>query len=123
MILTAVRTAVRKGLGEIGRAAPHACDVVTDETLFWWPSLAMSRIVQQADDERIQQRLVNTLDVVAAKARETLEARWGDEPTTCQMIAMLCSPVACEIAGQWCESAEHRIQLRRAIAQVRSQIG
>jgi hypothetical protein len=122
MLLQAVRKIVRRGLQDVGQQMPHAVDLVCDETLYWWPSTTLTHYAQLQDVDRAQRLIANAIDVVSAKARENLEAKWGDEPQTTRVISLLCQPVCCELMRHWFESAEHRIQLRRCISQVRGMV-
>jgi hypothetical protein len=58
---------------------------------------------------------LEALDVIEAKVREDIEARFGVSSNTLRAIDLLLSSIVLEMAGLWFQDAEARMAMRRAI--------
>ncbi|NQW46629.1 MAG: hypothetical protein HQ464_02555 [Planctomycetes bacterium] len=102
-----------------GRAEllPDACAVIVDTVCFYWPQKYMASVARRSAEETPE--LLDALDVVSAKAREDLEARYGMATNTIEVLDNLVRPVVNEIANVWFDSIEARVDLRLCMWQIR----
>jgi hypothetical protein len=63
--------------------------------------------------------ILDALSVIAAKALEDLEHRWGTDTNTLAAIDRLVMPVVVELASVWFASVESRIDMRRCMWEAR----
>jgi len=61
---------------------------------------------------------LEALAVISAKAREDIEARYGDTGNTGRVLDLLCNAVAVELANVWFCDVEDRIAMRRVCVRV-----
>lgn len=103
--------AVRDLSGTAGIQMPQTCNLVAEEIIATWPTKTMRRIVGKAEagevDEAVQARRV-----IAAKALETLEARWekGGEGLA---VSRVLAPVVVSLIRIWLCSEDARQCLLR----------
>lgn len=122
--LTQLREAVRERIGEPARQLTHTCDVLVDEACKWWPEREFIRIASAVENDSSQGKdAIHALGVLAAKVREMLEARWGQQPTFTAAIDLLVEPVVVHLANIWFSSPEARIAMRQCILRIRSPKG
>jgi len=113
--LTDLRVELRHRIGGVALSMPEACDEIVDTVLRWWPERTMADLARCPEPHKT----LDAIPVIAAKAREDLEARWGTSPNTLRAIDALVQTVVVEMAHIWFSNRENRIELRRCIALVR----
>lgn len=89
---------------------------VVDTVLRWWPDRTMARYAARGEEGPL---ILDAISVIAAKAREDLEHRWGTDTNTLEAIDRLVMPVVVELANVWFASVEHRIDMRRCVWEAR----
>jgi hypothetical protein len=115
--LSDLRDEVRRRLGHQAAGLAEACDEVTATVAFFWPQKWMAHVARTHLDP-MPATLV-AVDVIEAKCREDLEARFGTDRNTLRTLDLLVGSVVTEFAGMWFSGAEERIAMRRAMWQAR----
>lgn len=109
LTLRELADAVRAGLGERGDLLSHTCDVITVEICRSWPERAMADL---ARDMSNGDAVLGALDVVTAKVRETIEARWKCRAAEKQALDLVLRGCVVEFAKLWFSCPEARIGMR-----------
>jgi hypothetical protein len=117
MLLPDLHVEIRRRIKGRAELLPDACAEIVDTVCFYWPQKYMAGVARRSAEETPE--LLDALDVVSAKAREDLEARYGIAANTAEVLDHLVRPVANEIAAVWFDSIESRIDLRRCMFQIR----
>lgn len=94
----------------------HATSEVVATVLRWWPDRTMARYAARGEEGPL---VLDAISVIAAKAREDLEHRWGTDQNTLEGIDRLVMPVVVELANVWFGSVEQRIDMRRCMWEAR----
>lgn len=115
MPLDDLRRTVNQRLRLAGDMADATSEVV-DTVLRWWPERAMARYAANREEGPV---VLDAISVIAAKAREDLEHRWGTDANTLAAIDRLATQVVVELANVWFASVESRIDMRRCIREAR----
>ena len=68
---------VRLRIGEHGESFGHTCDIIIAEICRCWPMEEMADIAAHLKDSHTADRFLNAFNVITAKVRENIEARWG----------------------------------------------
>jgi hypothetical protein len=89
---------------------------VVDTVLKWWPDRIMARYAARGEEGPV---ILDALSVIAAKALEDLEHRWGTDTNTLAAIDRLVMPVVVELASVWFASVESRVDMRRCMWEAR----
>jgi predicted sugar kinase len=111
--LSDLRGEIRRRLGSQAAGLAEACDELVDATCVWWPSGHMANLARRSGS--VMEPALEALDVIEAKVREDIEARFGVSSNTLRALDLLLSSIVLEMAGLWFQDAEARMAMRRAI--------
>lgn len=116
--LPAVRSTIRRLIGEPATHLPDVTDAMVDAVLRLWPSewmtcLAKSRSFTAGAEAR------HVCELVKARCLEYLEWRYGTSSNVRLAISLLLDQVVEEVAMFWFEGPANRNVLRQAIATAR----
>lgn len=115
MLLDDLHRMVNRRLHTSAGMAAATAEVV-DTVLRWWPDRTMARYAARGEEGPV---ILDAISVIAAKAREDLEYRWGTDKNTLEAVDRLVMPVVVELAGVWFSSVETRIDMRRCMWEAR----
>jgi hypothetical protein len=115
--LSDLRDEVRRRMGHQASGLADACDEVTTTVAYFWPQKWMAHVARTHLDP--MPATIVAVDVIEAKVREDLEARFGTDGNTLRTLDLLVGSVVTEFAGMWFAGAEVRIAMRRAMWQAR----
>lgn len=111
--LDQLREEIRRRLGSQAAGIPEACDELVDAACVWWPQPYMAKIARRNAERTAD--VLGALDVVQAKIREDIEARFGVSANTLRALDLLLPSIVLEMAGLWFNDVEARISMRRAM--------
>lgn len=115
MLLDDLYRIINRRLHTAPGMADATAEVVTT-VLRWWPDKTMARYAARGEEGPL---VLDAISVIAAKAREDLEHRWGTDANTLEAIDRLVMPVVVELANVWFGSVEQRIDMRRCMWEAR----
>lgn len=121
VLLGELQLAIRSRLGGPQDAAGLQCDLMTQTVCKYWPVALMATAARRPDTFAAGADTLATVNVVAAKCREELEARAARDPQALAAIDHLMRPVVVEFARLWFSDAAVRLDCCRCIGYVRSQ--
>lgn len=113
MRLADLRADVLRRLGPIAKGMAGGVDEIVATTLRFWPERAMNNFAVRSNPR--DTAVVHAVDVIAAKTREYLEARWGTDANTAAALDKLVQPVVIELASVWFSAARTRAAFRACI--------
>ena len=111
--LDQLREEIRRRLGSQAAGIAEACDELVDAACVWWPQAYMAKIARRNAERTAD--VLGALDVVQAKIREDIEARFGVSANTLRALDLLLPSIVLEMAGLWFNDVEARIAMRRAM--------
>jgi hypothetical protein len=118
-LLGRLQETIRGRIGDKARAVPNTCDAMIQECARQWPTRAMLALARNPATKTAGRDTIAAVNVCAAKCREELESRWGDNRATNRAIGLLMRAVVVEFANLWFSNRETRLDLCRIIAIVR----
>jgi len=110
---------VRVRIGEHGEAFGHTCDIIVAEICRCWPMDEMADIAAHLKDSQTADRFLNAFNVINAKVRENIEARWGCKKSNRIALGIVLKACVVETCNLWFLSPEMRIAMRPVIEAVR----
>lgn len=115
--LDQLRDEIRRRLGSQAAGIAEACDELVDAACVWWPQAYMARIARRNAEKTAD--VFGALDVIEAKIREDIEARFGVSANTLRALDLLLPSIVLEMAGLWFNDVDARIAMRRAMSVAR----
>lgn len=110
---------IRSTIGPAGVTLSHTCDVLIMEICRCWPGKLMETIAADPASEANCEAVLAAIDVITAKVRENIEARWGCRPSHKAALDLVLRACVIQFSKLWFSSEPDRAVIRRLIAGVR----
>lgn len=110
---------IRSTIGPAGVTLSHTCDVLIEEICRCWPDKTMESIAANPTSQENCDAVLAAIDVISAKVRENIEARWGCRPSHRAALDLVLRACVIQFAKIWFESPADRAVMGRLINSVR----
>lgn len=111
---------IRSTIGPAGVTLSHTCDVLILEICRCWPDKAMHNIAADPTSEENCTAVLAAIDVISAKVRENIEARWGCRPSHRAALDLVLRACVIKFAQLWFSSPADRAVMHRLVLAVRT---